>query len=183
MTWKKPALFCLLTKLTKISRGPTTDISKFVPGFMFLMDFTFFNVEIIRGFTSESVAICSANSHSFVFLSRSKRPPLDIIKKSVTKLTNQHKKVSFIQFDEYGALAIFSGSMKTCHNMNVILQNKGGDVSSINGKSESPNKTLTNITRDLLLNSSHKEELWCFVYQYGICLSCLTYNILCGDVT
>ena len=40
----------ILTKATKITRGPTTDVSKLAPGFMLQMYFAFFNVEIIRGF-------------------------------------------------------------------------------------------------------------------------------------
>ena len=51
--------------------------------------------------------------------------------------------------------------------MNIIVHTTGGDASSLNGKSESPNKILANITRSLLLNSSHKKELWCFAYQYS----------------
>ena len=51
--------------------------------------------------------------------------------------------------------------MRTCHNMNIIVQTTGGYASSLNGKSEIPNKTLANITRALLLNSSHKKEIWC----------------------
>ena len=41
--------------------------------------------------------------------------------------------------------------------MNIIVQTTGGDASSLNGKSESPNKTLANITRALVLNSIHKK--------------------------
>ena len=66
--------------------------------------------------------------------------------------------------------------------MNIIVQTTGGDASSLNGKSESPNKTLDNITRDLFLNSSHKKELWCFAYQYDIWISRRTENRLRGDV-
>ena len=55
--------------------------------------------------------------------------------------------------------------------MNIIVQNKGGDEYSINGINENPNKTLANITRSLILNSIHNKELWCFAYQYAICLS------------
>ena len=40
-----PFPICLLTKATKISRGPTTDVSKLAPGFMLQMDFAFFNVD------------------------------------------------------------------------------------------------------------------------------------------
>ena len=56
--------------------------------------------------------------------------------------------------------------------MNIIVLTTGGDVSSLNGKSEIPDKTLANITRTLLLNSIHKKELLCFAYQYSIWFSC-----------
>ena len=59
---EEPCLICLLTKATEIPRGPTTDVSKFAPGFMIQMDFAVFNVEIIRGFTSTFVATCSSSS-------------------------------------------------------------------------------------------------------------------------
>ena len=138
---------------------------------MLQMDFAFFNVESIRGFTSTFVNICSSTLHPFGFPSRSKRPPLDIPKFLVTKLRNQDKKVAFIRVDEDRAPSRSSEFMRTCHNMNIIVQTTGGYTSSLNGKSESPNKTLANIKRSLLLKSSHKKELWCFAYLYAIWLS------------
>ena len=101
--------------------------------------------------------ICSATSHPFGFLYRSKCPPLDILKILVTKLNNQYKEVAFIQVNEDGSLARYYELMKTFHNMNIIVQNTGGDASYLNGTSESPNKTLANITIALLMNSSHKK--------------------------
>ena len=68
--------------------------------------------------------------------------------------------------------------MSTCHNMNIIIQTIGGGVSSLNCKSEISNKTLSNITRALLLKSSHKKEPWCFAYQYAIWISRRTDNSL-----
>ena len=121
------------------------------------MDFAFFNVEIICGFTSTFVAIFFATSYPFGFPYRSKSPPLYILKFLVTTLRNQDKKVAFIRLDEYGALSISSEFMKTCHNMNIIVQNTGGYSTYLNGKIESPNKTLANITRALSLKSSHKK--------------------------
>ena len=47
--------------------------------------------------------------------------------------------------------------MKTCHNMNIIVQATGGDAHSISSISEIPNKALANITRALILNSSNKK--------------------------
>ena len=127
------------------------------------------------------MAIWSSTSHPFGFSPRRKFPPLDILNFLVTTLRNQDKKVEFIWFDEDGALARSSKFMKTCHNMNIIVQTIGIYASSLNSKIEIPNKTLANIKRALLLKSSHKKEIWCFAYKYYICLSCQTYNILCGD--
>ena len=47
--------------------------------------------------------------------------------------------------------------MNTYYNINIIVQTIGGYASSLNGKSKSPNKTLANIARALLLKSSHKK--------------------------
>ena len=100
-----------------------------------------------------------SSSYPFGFTSRSKRPPLDILKFIITTLRNQDKKFAFIRVDKYGDIARYYESMNTCHNMNIIVQNTGGYTSSLNGKSEITNKTLANITRALLLNSSHNKEL------------------------
>ena len=129
------------------------------PGFMIHMYSAFFNVKSICGFTSTFVYICSATSYPFGFTPRSRRPPLDILKVLATKLSNQDKKFSFIQIYEDRALAISSGFTKMCHNTNIIVQNTGGDASSLNGKIKIPDKTLANITRAILLNSSHMKEI------------------------
>ena len=121
------------------------------------MDYVLFNVESIRGFTSTFLAICSANSHPFVFPSIRKRPPLDILKFILTTLRKQDKKVAFVLVDEYGALAISSEFMKACHNMNIIVQTTGVYAYSLNGKTESPNNTFSDIKIYILLNSSHKK--------------------------
>ena len=89
---EEPCPICLSTNATKITRGPTTDVSKFTPGFMLQMDLAFFNVESIRGFTSTFVAICSSTSYPIGFPSRIKRPLLDILKFLVTTLRYQDKK-------------------------------------------------------------------------------------------
>ena len=112
----------------------------------------FVNAESIHVFTNNVLAICSATSLLFGYPSRSKLTPLDTQIFLVATLRNQDKKFAFVRVDEDGALSRSSGFMKTCHNMNIIFQNIGVYAYSINGKSESPNKTLANITRSLLLN-------------------------------
>ena len=149
---EEPFHICLLTKATKITRGPTIDVSKIFPGSMLQIDFAFFNVEIIRGFTSTFVAICSDTSNPFVFLPRSKHPPLYTLKFLITISRNQDKKVSFIWVDEDGALARSSEFTRTCHNMTIVVQNTDVYAPSLNGKILNPNNTLSNITRSLVLN-------------------------------
>ena len=101
---------------------------------MLQIDFAFFNVESIHGYTSTFVAVCSDNSYPFGFSFRIKRPPLDVLIFIVTTLRNQDKKVAFILVDEDGALARSSEFMKTCHNMNIIVQTTGVDEYSRNVK-------------------------------------------------
>ena len=150
---EEPFSFCFLIKATKIPRGPTTDVSKVSFVFTIHMDSAFSNVESICVFTTIFVVICSATSYPIALTSRRNSPPLDIFKVCFTKLMNQDKKVAFIRVYEDGALARYSEFMKTCHNMTIIVRNKGRYTSSLNGKSKIPNKILGNTTRDLIVNN------------------------------
>ena len=160
-----------MTKATEIAIGPTTDVLKFAPGFMLHIDVVFYNVESIFVFTSNFVAICSATSYPFGFTSISKRTPIDTLKRFVATLGNQDIKFSFIRVDEDGALGRSYEFMKTCHNMDIIVQTTGKDASSLNGKIRTLNNTLDNITRDLLMNSSPMKEIFSTVSQTNLLLS------------
>ena len=70
----------------------------------------------------------------FGFESRSKLPPLEILKYIFATLINQDNKVLLIIVDEDGALARSGESLNTCHKMNIISQTTGGYASSLNGK-------------------------------------------------
>ena len=96
-------------------------------------------------------------------LTQKQRPTLDILKSPVTILRNQDKKVTFIRVDEDGELARSSEFMKKCHNINIIVQTIYEYASSLNDKSEIPNKTLDNITRDRLLKSIHNKKMVIFL--------------------
>ena len=84
------------------------------------------------------------------FPSTIKRLTLDILKFIVTTLMNQNKKVALILLDQDVAQKIYSGFLNTGDNMKSIVQTIGGYASSINEKSEIPNKILANFTRTLL---------------------------------
>ena len=103
------------------------------------------------------MAIRFATSHPFVFTPRNKILSLDILKFLVTTLRNNDRKFAFIRVDEYGSLEKPSELMKTFHNMDIIVQTKGGYASSLNGKIEIPHKTLANTTRSFPLKSINKK--------------------------
>ena len=86
-----------------------------------------------------------------------KHPPLDILNFLITDLINHDKKVAFIRVDKDVPLERSSEFMNICHNMDIIVQTTGGDASSLNGKIEKPNKTLSNIKISLILNSGQKK--------------------------
>ena len=147
------------------------------------MEFSFFSIDIIHGFTSTFVAICTATSYPFGFLLRSKRSPIYILKFFVATLRNQYKKVSFILVDEDGALEISSEFMRKFHNINIPVQNTGVDVPSLNReRSEIPNNKMAYITRKILINPIHKKGLLLLAYKYTIWVYQHTDNRLCGDV-
>ena len=128
-----------------------------------------FNFEIIRAFTSNFLATCSTTSYPLGFLSRRKWNTLDIVKLIVTTLRNQDNKVAFIRVDEDGALERYSESMRTYHNMNIIVQTTGRYEYLLNDKSEIPNKTLDSTTRAILLKSIHKNnyDTWPISMPFG----------------
>ena len=117
------------------------------------MEFSFFNVEIIHVFNSNFVDIRSATSHPFGFKSIIKQPNIYILKLLVNTLRNQDNKVVCIQVDKDITMVRSSEFMRKCHNMNIIVSTSVGDKASLNGKIESPDKTLNNIARNFLLNS------------------------------
>ena len=61
--------------------------------------------------------------------------------------------------EKYGTLERYSGLIRTCNNMKIIVQTIGGDSYSLNGKRERPNKKLANITSAIILNSIHQKEI------------------------
>ena len=70
--FEEPFLISLLNKESKIPIGITIDTSTFALAFMLQMNFSFLNVERIRGFTLNFVAIYFPTSCNFGFPYRSK---------------------------------------------------------------------------------------------------------------
>ena len=69
---------CMLTKTNKLPRGCLEDKTQLPPFGRLHLDFHFFNVVSICGFSSALAAVCGSTSYMFNFPTKSRSPPVQI---------------------------------------------------------------------------------------------------------
>lgn len=155
-------------KLTQLPRNlEVTDYSLYCPGSFIFLDFSFYNVVSIRGFSSVIDIICASTRYSFSFPTRPKRVPLDILKWLFAILNKENKTVRIIRVDEDGALARSREFCKLVQLQNISLQTTGGYMSSLNGMIERPHRDAHKATRINIGSNIHlPENLWYYVRTY-----------------
>ena len=155
------------------------------------MDYNFFNVWNICGFTSTPISIWFRTSYTFVFTTRSKYPILDIILFIVNVIHKQENKLTYSRVYNNGTLSSYTDFMNTWNNINIIVKTTGGYSFSINVKLYTTNKICAQTTRYIFLNSSHNTNLWCLSFQYTIWIIIISeytmrkyeYHRLCNNST
>ena len=75
--------------MTTTNKGTTVDTSNLQPGELVHMDFEFYKVTSIYGFTSILTVVCAKTIMIWVFSNASKRLPVHIIQFIMTKLMNE----------------------------------------------------------------------------------------------
>ena len=117
---------CILTKTTRVKRNKAIP-SRFPysKGELLCMDFSFWNVKSIRGFTALLSVICMKTRFSFAFPTRHKRPPLATIDWLIQILRKQGFKVTYIQTDEGGELGRSNDFLKLLTNKACIYLGTG----------------------------------------------------------
>ena len=176
---------CNIAKATKIPRGKVTDVTKLPPFQRLHVDFSFFGVTSIRGYTTALDIVCASTSYPFGFLTKSKSPPLTLFSWFVHTVRTMGHHVTFIRVDEDKGLAQSSELCALVVNLNCVLETTGGGNSENNGKVERQNRSKADMVRSALatgqilfgadLPSDMKiEELWCFAYQHA----CYTHRVL-----
>ena len=164
---------CDAAGATKLPRGPPVDTTELPVGMLFHLDFTFFNVESIRGFSSVLVIVEATTRYLWFFPCRHKSAPIDLCLFFFGHLRRQGLPVCDIRTDEDGALI---GNTEFCSTMykslGIVMQSTGGGASTINGTVESPHRTIKRMTRAQLIGSLLSNTLWCFSGQYAA----FTYN-------
>ena len=101
-----------------------------------------------------------------MFLTRNKRPPLDIITYLFATLQKDNRIVKCVRVDEDKSLANCTEFCQLLHKHHVRLQGTGGYASDKNGKAESLNKSLKYATIAALTNANMPVDFWCFAMQH-----------------
>ena len=110
-----------------ISKGPflpchiNVSTENLDPGIWFHLEFSFSNKVYLQNVTAAPTIVYATTSHLFGFTFRYKRPPLQLIKKSIQfYLRHGYKRYTF-RVDEGGELSISADFMQPCIGHRVIF--------------------------------------------------------------
>jgi hypothetical protein len=185
---------CSLRKSDKIPRGKLVDCSLLAPFQRLHIDFSFFTVKSIRGFTSSLDVRCASTSYPFSFPTKNKNAPLEAVRYLITTLRSQGFQVNFIRVDEDRALANSSEFCQLIVDLHCVLETTAGGHSENNGKVERGNRTNANMVRSALTTlkcilvsrkvsiSIDLTKLWCFALQHSVYIQRRMYNRMRKDI-
>ena len=176
---------CNLTKATNIPRGKLVDVTKLPPFQRLHVDFSFFGVTSLRGYTTALDIACGSTSYPFGFPTKSKTPPLVLFEWFVKTIRTMGYEVTFVRVDEDKGLARSSEFCALVVKLNCVLETTGGGNSTNNGKVERQNRTKADMVRSALATGQilfgsdlpsdmSIETFWCFAYQHA----CYTHRVL-----
>jgi hypothetical protein len=182
---------CALHKSDKIPKGKLVDKTLLAPFQCLHVDFSFFSITSIQGFTSSLDICCSFSSFPFEFPSKGKNSPLDVMQFTINMLCTQGFLVNFIHVDEDWALVLSSEFCELILELCYVLETSSGGNSTNNGVVvERGNCVNGNMIRTALTtlkslipvnqlpNDFKIEQLWCCGLQHSVFIQYHMYNCL-----
>lgn len=158
---------CQESKITHNYNHETTTTTPTKVGEIFSMDFGFVKGKIdnrlVRshdGYSSYILIIDHKTRYTWVFLTKSKQPPTNMIKTFLKIYGLKHDGVKIVRTDQGGELANSTQFCKTVAECGYQVEITGADNSSQNGKAERPHRTLANMMRASLDNASLHPKYW-----------------------
>ena len=98
------------------------------------MDFYFYNVTYVRGFTSILTVVCENNIMMWLFPAASKQSHVHIIRFIITTFKNEQHPCKFLRVDEYVDLSNSTDITNLLVDpFKISMETTGGDASCING--------------------------------------------------
>ena len=136
-TFKELCPICARGKMRVTNKGEVIDTNNYLPGQMLHIDFTFYEIVSIRGFTCVFIIVDAKTRRVWAFCTSSKRPPIHIMRFFLQQLKNIHRPTQFIRCDEGGeVIRCEDFNAMLLKEFNIVMQTTGGYSSWINGKVE-----------------------------------------------
>ena len=125
------------------------------------MDFDFYNVTSIHGFTFMLTVVFANTIMLWVFPTSSKGSPIHIIRFTLTTLMNEKHPCKCVRVYKYSELAN-SIDVKNLlvDEFKISMETTGDDASRINVNNERHNISIRNMVRAYILDRNHHENKW-----------------------
>ena len=161
----------------------TEDDDNLQPGQMFHMDFGFMRgssfsdkddegriITSLDGMNSYLIIVDRKTRRTWVFLTRSKVPPIKIITEFLAQNGSRTATRRIIRSDQGGELYKSTIFQETIRDSKFLLEPTGAGAPQQNGLAERPNQTLGNMTRCLLNTANLPPEYWSWALTHAVYL-------------
>ena len=163
--------------------GPTSTATDLIPGSRFHLDFGFMRassntflktktgtrrvVQSLDGFTSYLIIADAVTRYTWVFLTMSKAPPLQLVTKFLQThgLTTGYRAV---RVDQGGELCTSEALRQVFFAAGYSLEPTGNDSANQNGKVERINGTLATMVRSLLYSAGLHPKFWSYALLHAV---------------
>ena len=124
-------------------------------------------VTSIDGYTCYVIVVDRITRYTWIFLSKSKKPPIETIRNLLNKFKSDdpHRTVRTDQGGELGHSTEFAAMIAAC---GYSLEETGADASSQNGIAERPNRTYGQMMRCMLSSAELGPEFWSFALLHAV---------------
>jgi hypothetical protein len=164
---------CMSEKTTTLSRGRIQPLLFLPLGARLQMDFGFYKIPSIRGFTCFLVVVESRSSNRWVYLRRSKHPPVELCLWFISMVRRVLGfSVTMVRTDGGGELwGSKDFRRRLFEEAHVLVEPTGGENSAANGKAERSIGVLGVQAQVLLYGAGLDPIFWCFALLHAATLS------------
>jgi hypothetical protein len=172
VTLRAPADFqcpiCLVANATRAISNPGQDQAISIKGSRFHADFVFPKTRSVRGYVAILLIVEPVSSHGWVFLRRSKHPPIQILVWFITHLRRRLQLAfSVLRTDGGGELygsQVFRAALAQIH---CQTETTGGYNAAANGPPETAGGLIKRTMRCLLVMGNRDPTYWCFAAPFA----------------
>ena len=159
---------CLVANARRTGSNPGTDHVISIKGARLHADFLFPKVTSVRGYVAILLIIEPVTSHGWIFLRRSKHPPLQMVIWFITHLRLRlGMSCTSLRTDGGGELYGSHAFRAGLAQIHCQTETTGGYNPSANGPPETAGGLIKRTMRCLLVMGSQEPNMWCFAAPFS----------------